>query len=659
MSKIVIALLAMVALASAEYIVEFDTVRVNNHLAVTNNAFISGELAVGNDIRVTNSIYVGNDLNVTNDVFARTLNAINGLYSLGETWLSEHLTVDGSCDIGGSMSVTNSLEVDGVASFFASANVYGDFYAQTNSYMYGTLYAEGSDIHLYSWDKLAIGYEELDTWETLPEYISSEISQLGSNLTAELVADMARAYYIGGTNYLVEKNTYSGSTNRIIGFRRGYAGAPPPPPDPTPQVWEDIGTLYMDRETVYDWYYYLYGDQAEHANTDTYHWTGEAIFFDIPYAVFSSRMSASTIDAGSVYANAFVGDGSGLTNVTAAQVGAQGYLYSWTAITQAIESASAGDTIYVGTGVYNTAGYLLMKPVNIKGSGQGEWNKLAGQPQGGTLFRGGFILWSDWKNSSIEDCGFWATNTVTTLGFAGSSGFTFNSKLRNISVYATEGGGQHGFLITGKGHNIENIRSYNNNVHGIVFKGTSDVTANNLYSFGDAYQGVLIKSADDGEYGGGGPCSNIAIHGVCIDGNTNTTSVGLIIQNISSNYTISDIRISDVYIRDCFYGVSVGTARVVRVEIDGLSGMRDVTISAGVEASNVVARTANTVSGNFGIGTTTPFETLHVNGNVICSTQYLYYASATNCAGIWMDADNQYVFKIKMGVYSAITNAIP
>jgi hypothetical protein len=327
MSKIVIALLAMVALASAEYIVEFDTVRVNNHLAVTNNAFISGELAVGNDIKVTNSIYVGNNLNVTNDVRAGTLTAINDLYAGGDTWLSGQLTVTKACDLyggiyGGSMSLTNALEVDGVATFNARTDVYGYFYAQTNIYMYGTLYAEGSDIHLYSWDKLAIGYEELDTWETLPEYISSEISQSGSNLTAELVADMARAYYIGGTNYLVEKNTYSGSTNRIIGFRRGYAGAPPPPPDPTPQVWEDIGTLYMDRETVYDWYYYLYGDQAEHANTDTYHWTGEAIFFDIPYAVFSSRMSASTIDAGSVYANAFVGDGSGLTNVTAAQVGA-------------------------------------------------------------------------------------------------------------------------------------------------------------------------------------------------------------------------------------------------------------------------------------------------------------------------------------------------
>jgi hypothetical protein len=64
-------------------------------------------------------------------------------------------------------------------------------------------------------------------------------------------------------------------------------------------------------------------------------------------------------------------------------------------------------------------------------------------------------------------------------------------------------------------------------------------------------------------------------------------------------------------------------------------------------------------NGNAGVGTTTPSEKLHVNGNVICSTQYLYYASATNCAGIWMDADNQYVFKIKMGVYSAITNAIP
>ena len=41
------------------------------------------------------------------------------------------------------------------------------------------------------------------------------------------------------------------------------------------------------------------------------------------------------------------------------------------------------------------------------------------------------------------------------------------------------------------------------------------------------------------------------------------------------------------------------------------------------------------------------------------STQFIYYASATNCAGVWMDADNQYTFKIKAGVYSAITNAIP
>jgi hypothetical protein len=41
------------------------------------------------------------------------------------------------------------------------------------------------------------------------------------------------------------------------------------------------------------------------------------------------------------------------------------------------------------------------------------------------------------------------------------------------------------------------------------------------------------------------------------------------------------------------------------------------------------------------------------------STQFLYYASATNCAGVWMDADKQYIFKIKNGAYSAITNAIP
>jgi hypothetical protein len=64
-------------------------------------------------------------------------------------------------------------------------------------------------------------------------------------------------------------------------------------------------------------------------------------------------------------------------------------------------------------------------------------------------------------------------------------------------------------------------------------------------------------------------------------------------------------------------------------------------------------------NGNVGIGTVIPAAKLHVAGSIICSTQYLYYASATNCAGVWMDADNQYVFKIKLGVYSAITNAIP
>ena len=60
-----------------------------------------------------------------------------------------------------------------------------------------------------------------------------------------------------------------------------------------------------------------------------------------------------------------------------------------------------------------------------------------------------------------------------------------------------------------------------------------------------------------------------------------------------------------------------------------------------------------------GIGTNTPAAKLHVVGNLICVTNFLYYASATNCSGIWMDANNQYVFKIKLGVYTCLTNAIP
>jgi hypothetical protein len=131
---------------------------------------------------------------------------------------------------------------------------------------------------------------------------------------------MARALYVGGINYLIESTSYPNATNRTIGFRRGYAGAPLPPPDPTPHEWEDVGALSMTRETVYDWYYYTNGAQVAHNNTDTYHWTGEAAFFDIPLAVCSSRLSASILDVGTGYFNAIFGDGSGINGITVAQV---------------------------------------------------------------------------------------------------------------------------------------------------------------------------------------------------------------------------------------------------------------------------------------------------------------------------------------------------
>ena len=62
-------------------------------------------------------------------------------------------------------------------------------------------------------------------------------------------------------------------------------------------------------------------------------------------------------------------------------------------------------------------------------------------------------------------------------------------------------------------------------------------------------------------------------------------------------------------------------------------------------------------TGNMEIGS--PGTVNQMRGVWICSTQYFYYASNTNCAGIWMDADKKYTFKIKAGVYSCITNAIP
>jgi hypothetical protein len=86
------------------------------------------------------------------------------------------------------------------------------------------------------------------------------------------------------------------------------------------------------------------------------------------------------------------------------------------------------------------------------------------------------------------------------------------------------------------------------------------------------------------------------------------------------------------------------------------TGENDILLRSG-SSGNIIMN--DNSPGNVGIGTNAPAAKLHVNGSIICSTQYLYFASATNCAGVWMDADKQYVFKIKMGVYSAITNAIP
>jgi hypothetical protein len=148
------------------------------------------------------------------------------------------------------------------------------------------------------------------TAESDPEFAANGVAKSDTN--AWVVSshdDMARALYVGGTNYLIESTSYPNATNRTVGFRRGYAGAPLPPPDPTPHEWEDVGALSMTRETVYDWYYYTNGAQVAHNNTDTYHWTGEAAFFDIPLAVFSSRLSASDLDVGTGYFNALYGDG--------------------------------------------------------------------------------------------------------------------------------------------------------------------------------------------------------------------------------------------------------------------------------------------------------------------------------------------------------------
>ncbi len=74
------------------------------------------------------------------------------------------------------------------------------------------------------------------------------------------------------------------------------------------------------------------------------------------------------------------------------------------------------------------------------------------------------------------------------------------------------------------------------------------------------------------------------------------------------------------------------------------------------EWNNVTPYRVNWNTNNtYSAGTTQDFR----NAEILSNTQYLYFVSSDNCSGIWMDADKQYVFKIKAGVYSCLTNTIP
>jgi hypothetical protein len=258
------------------------------------------------------------------------------------------------------------------------------------------------------------------------------------------------------------------------------------------------------------------------------------------------------------------GNGSGLTNVHTATADSSLLVGVWLytnnvgtwfgtnadAVIQAYASApgNIGDTIYIGPGLFNSIPGIT-KPVNIYGSGVGEWSVAKDRFEGGTILTNwtGYMYFGPGYSNSVfanlavegEDyvCNWWPC--VTNL---------FNQKIRNVAFgHCARNAGVHLIEITGANFDIDGLSVYgskdDNCSYGIIFKGCSNVVARNLYQYRAATcnnHAFLVKADGIGASGSKGGIWNVTVDGYVGDlGNNNANPI--VIAAYSTNAILSGV----------------------------------------------------------------------------------------------------------------------
>ena len=209
----------------------------------------------------------------------------------------------------------------------------------------------------------------------------------------------------------------------------------------------------------------------------------------------------------------------------------------------AYDAAVDGETIYLASGSYNV-GYLhFTKSVSIAGRGQGTWSGT--NFNGGTVIKGHLYFGTSATNILICDLSLQNYEDVFTFEYGGGQNER-NTTIHNVSVGCTSHTNFHNVELSGANLTVSNLASYSGGYHGIVFKGCSNVVANQLFSKGSGAGGngddLLLKAS-----AGAGNNINIDISDVVLD-SSGAGTIPLFIQTYDNNFSTKAINISNVTI---------------------------------------------------------------------------------------------------------------